>query len=459
MAGDIFQNGGLGSLSMTQPEANPMPTPQGNGQEVVAALLKQLSGATQTTPQVRMPQMIPPNQIGPVDPSPYMVNPNTAGGPQHNATAGMISQIGNAVAGALNRHEQKQAMATAFDIQTMESAINMMNDPNVSPEQKQLAQQQLNELTSDSSKMKKIQKALGIQLFGEDKRSKADKMAAQYAKIGSLSGNKNTPPSMNITPQGMGGGGGMGNGMFPGEMGGVPQGLNPMAQQLMRRFPIQQGLSPSAMATAELTKAGVIPSASDIMKYASDQQYYQVMTEKFGAEQATKMADIQRKAEADMRKAEMDLFKAQTQNEYKDALLRMKEIHEGAYEQINNARLNLMKEQLNQAQQKIDQGATKMKRDALRSQRGVLGDMLKSETSILTKAQQMKDKGLIKSTQDKIDQIQQQQKRLNKTLETLGGNDKDDSDYGDPDTQRLIDMFNQSESGQPAKVNEPRQTL
>lgn len=337
---DIFGNAGLDTQNIGQSQGGAMPAPQGNSNPVVDALIQKLNASQQTQKQVVLPQQLPPTHVQGGDVSGNFVNPSTSGGPAHNARVSLAQSIGGAVSQAINKHEDKEARDLSFDIQIMHTSMDTINDPNASPQDKQLAQQQLNDLTSDKAKMKKIQKALNIQMMGEDKRTPVEKQAVSMAtKATQQGGQQGGQPNTQQPPSNQ-------------------QGLNPMAQQLMRKMPTQTGLSPAAMATAELTKAGVIPSAQDILKFASDQQYYKVMEDKMGSEQATKFAKIQEDYDTKMQGLAQKAKEAEDKAKYQEILGQMRIEHERAYEAISQQRIGLMQDQLVEKQKKDAEDTT-----------------------------------------------------------------------------------------------------
>lgn len=328
--GDILSQGGMGSLNIGQDASSPNPMPTGTTSnpmvdQLLATLVKAQQGALQQ--KARLPQQLPPIHSQAGDVSGMMVNPSTIGGPAHNARVSMAQTIGNVVSQALNRHEDKEARDLSFDIQTIESAYNTLNDPNATPQEKQMATQQLNTITSDKGRMKKIQKALNIQFFGgEDKRTNVEKKAVQMAGIGTH--NQGGGQQQQAQPQQQ------------------QTGLNPQAQQLMQRMPSQLGTSPATLAAMEMTKSGMMPSASDLLKYASDQQYYKVMEDKMGKEAATKMAQLQEKYQKDAGELWIQLQKEQDRNKQSELLLKMRELHENNLIAMHNMSIDVMRERL-----------------------------------------------------------------------------------------------------------------
>lgn len=96
----------------------------------------------------------------------------------------------------------------------------------------------INDLLSDKKNIKGLQKALDINLFGEGK----NKDSVEQKGLMSALQKMNSDYKSGKTP------------------------LNPIAQRLMQMLPRRENINPSLAAQAELTKAGVIPTANSLVQ-------------------------------------------------------------------------------------------------------------------------------------------------------------------------------------------------
>jgi len=402
-----FDNSGMGSTGIGQdPNASAIPA----GGDVTQLLKRMIdSQATALQKKVIFPQQLPPNHVQPGDVSGNFVNPNTAGGPKHNARVSMAQSIGSAVSQAINRHEDKEARDLSFDIQLLESNINTMNDPNATPQEKQMAQQQLNQITSDKAKMKKIQKALNIQFFGgEDKRTGVEKKAVAMAKIGSQS-------------QGVGQ---QQQGQQPmSESLGMPQGLNPIARQMMQRLPSVMGTTPAAESQMALTKAGINPSAKDQMSFAADVMQndtkMQEIIAKVGIEQTKAMLAAQLRQDTLTSRANHDQVLKDIANAKDASSLKAASIRAGAEIQSATIRSNAAtaiatgKNTLTEKTNNL-----KIQKDTIKSQQTSIDKQLTNQRSIITAKNSSKDAKTAATA--KIAELEARAKELNQQLDVLG---------------------------------------
>ena len=443
---DILSNGGIGSLGMGQEQQQQNPMPGGNsGGDIVSQLIAQLAKAQQGSLQQRavIPQPLPPQHVQAGDVSGNFVNPSTKGGPARNARVSLAQSIGNVAAQAINRHEDKEAHDLAFQIQSIDMNINTINDPNASPQAKEMATRQLNEITS--AEWKKIQKATGVKFMEEDKRTDVEKKAMTIAQQGGQAqggGQQQQPQKIGGQPP-------------MSETLDMPQGLNPMAQQFMNKLPMQTGMSPAGIATAELVKSGALPNAGEILRYASDQQYYEAMKQKMGEEAASKAAETARKTQEDFQKMYVQMSKLQDQNEIAAKKLEMQSVIHAGVTAIQEQRIALMKDQLDEKaktdSEKIDATSKKNEIDKLSKTSKTLDSQSQSLQKAKAAAQKVASKGIfpsaasnkakedIVSIDAQIQSIQAQQKKINEKLSGLS--DTSDSSYVDPEFQKYADAL------------------
>lgn len=234
---------GLPSTSATSPIPTGGGTPNvGDASQLLIRLLQQAGqggqGGIVNKPQVMLPQQLPPQHHEPGDVSGNFVNPNTMGGPARNARVTMAQSIGKLVANVENQAELKKARDIAFDMQRIQTAMS-----NPTPENQAL----VNEILSDPSRRKAIQKALNISFFGgEDKRKPYEKQAIDiWGKM---------------NQQGQ-------QGQAQGQAQQQPQQQGPnYFQQLQRMMPSAPQLSTEMMLQAEMVKMGLAPTSNEQLK-------------------------------------------------------------------------------------------------------------------------------------------------------------------------------------------------
>lgn len=143
--------------------------------------------------------------------------------------------------------QQKKMRSLSLDLQNLMEAQTgiteaqqiLQQDPNNTAAREGLARntQIINTITSDPKKVKMLQKAFDIDLFGTKGKNKNENMALQQAM-------KEFAQKRQAGDQ---------------------SALNPIAQRLMQSQPWRTQLNPQAQVEAEAIKAGLIPKANEVM--------------------------------------------------------------------------------------------------------------------------------------------------------------------------------------------------
>lgn len=211
---------------------------------------------------------------------------STVSGRKRADRQALISNTVNLVKAASNFQQDKKDRALSMDIQTLmeasqgrNEAMQILQDPNSTPQQKQEAQNALkintskiNSITSDNKKVKLLQKAFNVDLFGGGKNEKENKVFMNAMKEFNEKQQK-----------------------------GDTSALNPIAQRLMGSQPVRQQLNPEAQAQAQAIKAGLLPKAGEVLK-ANVEMYKTFQGAKTAEERNTALlqaADIRAKAESE----------------------------------------------------------------------------------------------------------------------------------------------------------------
>jgi hypothetical protein len=369
----------------------------GTGNPILDEYIKKLGDSSRMLQnRVLVPPQMPPRQGQAGDVSGNFVNPNTQGGPARNARVTMAQSIGKVASDAVNHHEQEKSRNLAIDLQTVENAINVMNDPNADPAHKELAKKQAEEILNDPSKAKAIQKALNIQFFGgEDKRKDYEKKAVEIWRKG---GQQGPPPQQQ------------------------QQGAQRL-QQLQDRLPQIQGLSTQAMAQAELTKAGAIPTANTKLEalttLLSDQNKMDMLTQRLGFEQTKTLLLAQLRQNETMIKSETmrAIAEARDVTQLKSASIRAgaeiksAQIHADAAKDIATAKNTITTEN----------DKLKLQKETLKLQQDGIDKQITALTATKNTAIKNKDKATRDTVSSQLELLQTQNKELRQQLDQLGG--------------------------------------
>ncbi len=161
----------------------------------------------------------------------------------------MFNNVANMVKAGTDFFEQKKQRGLTMDIETLISAQQGLEEAKQSQDQDAIKKNTeiINNITSDPKKLKNLQKAFNIDLFGGGKNKKENQAL--------MDAWKNT---------------------HKGE-------LNPAAQRLMASQPVRQQLSPEAQAQAMAIKAGLAPKAGEVLK-AYQENYKTIQTAKTSEE-------------------------------------------------------------------------------------------------------------------------------------------------------------------------------
>lgn len=244
MAGP-FDNGGLGIQTI--------PGVAGEGPNMtgtnlgVSELMQMLRGLTSDPSRLIQNQSVIPQ--GGLQPLPKRIYPEmqqssnreftTSGGHKRASMMDLGSNIASMIKAANQNLENKKARDLSVDIERVMIAAQNPNDPQ--------NQQVLKDIMSDPRKVKSLSEALNINLMGEEDKRKPHQRQAVAMATQKLSRQQQKEQQQQQFQQGSEG----------------------RVQQLLKSLPNAPELSPYANAVAQLTKLGVLPKGTDIIKAAT----------------------------------------------------------------------------------------------------------------------------------------------------------------------------------------------
>jgi hypothetical protein len=243
--------GGAASATLPQQGANT------DAMEVIRRLQQARlggGGGVSMQPQMGTPKMpLPPIQIQQpgIPQGPFA----SKGAAQRADKQALYSSLGNIVKAAETRHYDMKVQKLQKDIETMTGAIQGYNQAQSIGDKAAMEHNAnvINSIVTDPKKAKEIAKAFEVNInpMAEDKKKdKPDPAKDALKKVFSKD-------------------------LQTFQQGGTP--LTPQAQAIMRSMPMTAQMDPRAAATAELTKAKVLPSADEQLRFASDMEHYSTM--------------------------------------------------------------------------------------------------------------------------------------------------------------------------------------
>ena len=236
MPADILEGAASGVVAQPAKQLPPELLALLSGHSGVTDLLKGGGTTMQTTPTnpVEPARLQIPGDPGQAIPQGSF---NSTGERKRAEAGAALHSIANITKGASDYIHQKKVRGMQMDTEKVMSAMEGLKEAQASGNQDAIKQNQqvINDLFSDPKKVKMFEKAFNIPLVGENKNKNSPEYQGMMAAARKWQSDNAK---------------------------GQAQGMNPIAQKFMQGQPSRQGMDPRLAMQAQLTKAGVLPTAN-----------------------------------------------------------------------------------------------------------------------------------------------------------------------------------------------------